>query len=224
MFFSRMLKFSLMISLIFGVIQPIYAEVPALETPTPPFWRGNAKVWNKISEHRDIVVSVVAHKENAKKKLKKLSMQGIGIVNLSSTRSFESLKDINRLKNISDYIKNLQFNPKTMKAYMMSEAFDYRADMWLQIGYHETDLYKEIRFKVVQGAFKGLLGNISFKPYKTSKSQIMLRAEYEYSKLPFPQFFVEFGLEVVLQKIAAKVRTFLESQKKKKKVANNESN
>jgi len=74
----------------------------------------------------------------------------------------------------------------------------------------ETEPVRRIRFAVDDGSFKGMTGDFGFEDYK-GKTLLTFHSEYKYKVLPMPAFFVEFALEIVLQQVAGKMRTFLEA-------------
>ncbi|MCB0392635.1 MAG: hypothetical protein KDD58_15200, partial [Bdellovibrionales bacterium] len=147
--------------------------------------------------------------------VKTLEMQGVGVVNSSSEESFTVAKNFKNLEKVSDHIKKIEFDEAKRQLYMHSEAFNYYAKMWMNIDLLDGEEKKEIRFLVAKGVFSGMNGSIRFYNFQKVKSRIELLATYNYEKLPIPTFFIEFGLEVVMQKIAAKMRSFIEQQKTK---------
>jgi len=187
------------------------ASVPDLHLKSQKFWEKNKKVYSRLENQRDIIVTVKTQKLSPKQSL--LELQGIGIVSADCDHSYKLAKDLNNLGGISTFIKKVRFNKKTKKFYMKVEAFLFVAELNMDVDFVESSAQKIIKFRVYDGTFKGLLGNLIFKDYKRRKTEIQFLADFPYTELPFPKFFIEFGLEVVIQKIAVKMRSFLETHK-----------
>ncbi len=193
---------------IIGYGQPSFSQVPPVKLTKQPFWEARPKAQSKIYEDKEIVVSVTAKKSD--KKTTRLTMLGIGVLNRPIAKAFKLSKDFSNLKKVSDYIKDVQFNNHNSRLYLHSKAFGYHAIMFMNYQFVESKGQKEIRFHIFKGTFAGMIGVIRFKDYKRRKSEIQLLAQYDYVDLKIPKFFIEFGLEVVLQKIASKLRVFIE--------------
>ena len=182
-----------------------------------PFWQNKPQVLERICDRREILVSV--KEENSEGPIKKLEMQGVGMVNNTAEQAYKIAKNFKHLEQISDYIKKIEYNEAKRQLFMHSEAFNYPAHMWMLVDYFEEDSKKQIRFTVQKGVFSGMKGSITFLNNFINKSQIEFVATYSYRELPMPTFFVEFGLEVIIQKVAAKMRTFIESYKTQEKAS-----
>ncbi len=182
------------------------------------FWRDNPKLLKKVHENRDILVSVKSTMApKISPKAKHLDMQGVGLVNSPTETAFKLAKDFSNLPKVSSFIKKVKYDAVSHKLYMHSVAFDYHAKMWMLVGFVEDKSKKSITFKVVKGVFSGMTGEISFKELPKNKSQIELLAAYNYIDLAIPSFFIEFGLEVIIQKVAVKMRSFIEGYRSESK-------
>ena len=192
----------------------VVVQIPEVHLPQGSFWEKNPKVRRRVSEDRDIIVLVKAQKSERKNYKHKLLMQGIGLVNTPVHEAFRIAKNFNNLKKVSDHIIESKYTEENGQLFMHSEAFGYHAKMHMNTQVSEGEQKKSIRFQIYEGVFSGMVGVIRFVEQGSGKSEIQLLCEYHYEKLAIPKLFVEFGLEVVIQKIAAKMRTFLESQDK----------
>lgn len=173
------------------------------------FWRSKPKSMAQIIDERAIVVSVKSTPSTQNKK--KLIMVGGGMVNSSNETAFLGAKNYEQLREVSEYIREVKFNSKEDTLFMHTEAFQYHARMTMRVTGDESDKnFIRLKFIVIEGNFKGMHGEFSFEKYKPNKTLMGYFAEYEYVKLPMPQFFVEFGLEFVLKRVAQKMRTVLE--------------
>jgi len=181
-----------------------------------PFWRAKPKVFAKITDERQIIVSVDAEKHGAKSVLR---MDGGGLVTAPCAAAFAEAQKYQELKEVSDHVVEVRTGPAEDDLFVHTQAFNYHARMSMKVK-TDTDTagIKHLRFTVVEGNFKGMTGDFNFAAYdkqnQTKKTVLGFHAEYEYDVLPMPQFFVEFGLEVVLQRVASEMRSFLEKKLK----------
>lgn len=196
-----------MLILLWGalIVRPMFAD-----SSQKPFWRTKTKVLKKITDERAIVVSVNAKKNGG---VYLLSMHGGGMTNRAAGEAYAQAKKYENLKKVSDHILEAKFNQQLNQLYLHTVAFRYHARMTMKMEVDETNAKERlIRFRVIDGNFKGMTGAMAFEDFKPGATLMGFEAEYRYQKLPMPQFFVEFGLEVVLQKVAARMRTFLEKE------------
>ena len=169
------------------------------------------KVLKKITDDRAIIVLVGA--ELKKNKLSELKMQGGGLIKKSPAKVAVRVQRYEDLPGISDYIKEVKVSSDRKEVFIHTEAFKYHARMKMKISPEKvSDTLEKLEFTIIEGNFKGMTGHFTFEKHKPSATLMGFEARYEYKKLPMPQFFLEFGLEFVLQKVAAKMRTYLENE------------
>lgn len=176
-----------------------------------PFWRVKPKILKKITDDRSIIVLVTAMKKAGD--LSELNMQGGGLIKAPIEDVYIRVQKYEDLPKVSDYVKEVRIYPNRSQLYVHTEAFKYHARMTMKV----TPLVsahnlKELQFSVIDGNFKGMTGVFTFEQYKSNLTLMGFEARYEYKKLPMPEFFIEFGLEFVLQKVAARMRSFLENE------------
>lgn len=178
-----------------------------------PFWRTKTKVLNKITEERAIVVLVKAD-ENSKGP-HTLKMQGGGLTRRSATYIFNETQKYEKLTEVSDHVREVKWNASRQELYVHTEAFQYHARMTMKVepvAAKAGEKISRLNFKVIQGHFTGMEGAFTYEEHKPEATLMGFEAEYKYTVLPMPRFFIEFGLEVVLQKVAGRMRTYLENQ------------
>ncbi len=86
--------------------------------------------------------------------------------------------------------------------------------MILEIYPASGDGRDEIQFDVVWGNFKGMKGQIGFESTALAKTEMSLIASYQSKSLPLPKVLMGLALETVTQKIAEKLRAFIEQDYK----------
>jgi hypothetical protein len=173
------------------------------------FWRNKENVMRKITEDRTIVVSVNAKKRDAK--MSNLDMVGGGLTRQYHHVAFAKAQKYENLKKVSDHIREVRWDAAKSELYVHTEAFRYHARMRMRIRtVSPTAEVAQIHFEVIEGNFKGMVGLFSFEKFKAQSCLMGFQSRYVYEKLPMPNFFVEFGLELVLQKVAGLMCQFLE--------------
>jgi hypothetical protein len=180
-----------------------------MQAEDKPFWRTKEKAMDKITRERAIIVSVKAEEVKVIKK-RRLTMVAGGQVNAPVQKAFAIATDYNRLKEVSDHFKEVKFDPATHQLYVHGVAFNYHARMYILMKENIEDANNpRIEWRVVKGEFLGMQGHVSFENYQ-NKSLMGLYANYEAEKLPLPEFFIEFALEVVIQRVGTLMRSFIE--------------
>lgn len=181
-----------------------------------PFWR-KPKYFKRLENDRAILVAVRSEKMESSD-LQSLHMQGAGIVNRPPGVAYEILKDFSRWTEMSDYIKSSQYDSESRILKLHLLAFEYHAHLKMRVFFdEEQENLKAFRFLVLDGAFEGMKGIMEFKDNGRRKAEISMTVVDEFEKLPLPSFFIEFGLEVVFQKIAARMRSFVESNSERER-------
>jgi hypothetical protein len=123
------------------------------------------------------------------------------------------MKNFSRWKEMSDYIKDSDYDPKTKIFRLHLVAFRYHARLNMRIFLdEEKDSLKAFRFLVLDGEFKDMKGVMQFQDHGRRKTEISMTVHDDFDKLPLPGFFIEFGLEVVFQKMAERMRSFIEKE------------
>ena len=185
-------------------------------------WEQELEYWNQLRfqkkfQEKEILVSVtVTDRPKGLIPPQSLNHNGAFYVGTYAKSGFQRTKGFQFLKNMKEYIKSYKWNEKNKSLYIKGQAFKYHAQLWMKFEYHEIQskegpLY-EIRWTHTKGLFTGMKGVLRFKDIGRRKHQITMTARYNFSKLPLPKFFVQFGLEVVLQKAAFKLRQYIEHE------------
>jgi len=201
-------QYMLFLKLIFFLLPATSFNLFALPEDAP-FWRTKEKVLARITNERAIVVTVKAIAKG--KGQSQLLMHGGGLTRISHDLAFQRATQYEELKKISDHIREVRWNSQQSMLYVHTEAFRYHARMHMKITTEKpSPKVNKIRFRVVEGNFKGMEGVFTFEDYRANEALMGFYSTFDYKKLPMPEFFVRFGLEVVLQKVAGLMRTQLE--------------
>lgn len=190
---------------------------PAHKKYSLPFWRKD-RIFSRIVDQREVVV-VVKKRPNPNDKVHPyhLTMEGAALIAMPRKYAFKNVTDFNSLTSVTSHIKEAKWQPQKHFLYLHTEAYGHHARMHMKIELSEDkkqgDIHvSEMRWRITQGTFEGMSGVLSFEDLKRRKCIMSMTAEYNFAKLPLPEFFIEFGIEVVLQKMAARIRSWSEQR------------
>jgi uncharacterized membrane protein len=175
-----------------------------------PFWKKKPELQKKIREGREIIVSV-RHEDLANHQIH-FAMAGAGVVSRPKEFCFKLSQQYEKLKLVSDHFKTVIFDEKVNQLYLVTEALGYEARMTMKVSPIIGEPASELRWEVIEGAFKGMKGVIGFEKIDLAHTEMSLVSNYESDHLPLPKILMGFALEVITQKVAEKMRTFIESQ------------
>lgn len=93
------------------------------------------------------------------------------------------------------------------------EAFSHAATLRVDLKPASAETEPRlIAYKLVGGPMTGFAGQIDFVKVAERKCEVGFVGEYKYDNFPIPRLFLEFGMEVVLQRMAARLRAFTEEE------------
>ena len=204
--------------LIFSTWPLAFAAGPAPEFQTvepekQPFWRKKEKLWHRLLEQREVVVAVKTQSSQIAGFKEELYMQGAGIVDAPLARTYAVAQRFDSYPKMSRFVKSAAYNPETKTLTMHTSAFKYDAHLRMELRLLTPAIdRREIRFRVIEGAFRGLTGVVGFSELTPNRTEIALTAQMAFLHLPMPKFFVEFGLEVALRLLATNMRACVEKE------------
>ena len=176
-----------------------------------PFWRSKAQIHKKMLEDRLISVSVNSSTlPNGKVAF---DMKGAGIVHAPRESAFKTSQEFDKLTKVSSNFKSSYYDEKNSQLFVVIEALGFETRMILAIDRVIEKKRSEIQFEVVWGELKGMAGAIGFENVSEESCEVSILSHYEAVKLPLPKIFMGFAFEVVTQKIAEKMRSFIEGEK-----------
>lgn len=173
-----------------------------------PFWKAKEKFYHRIQEERAIIVGV--HTKPIPKG-EELVVAGGGQISTPLDFTFKEAMNFENLKEVSDYIKEVR--PENGQLFLRTKAFGFEASMWLKVTSMPSS---SIHFEIVQGTLKGLIADLHFEKIESVKTEIGIAGTYDYVHFPIAKIFAEFGLEVVLQRMAIRLRSLVEEHYQRK--------
>ena len=175
-----------------------------------PYWKAKPALMKRMSEERFIAVSV--NRNDLPSGKIEFTMAGAGVVNRDKEASFRVAQDYSKLKEISAHFKTVTFDEKAQKLFIVAEALGYEARMLMRLTPVTDDWRSEVQWEVVWGSFKGMKGIIGFEKLGSRSTEVSFQGRFEAPELPIPKFLMGFALEVIVQKVAEKMRTYLEAK------------
>jgi len=186
------------------------------EDPPAPFWKTKEKVYQRIQNGEVIVVVKSVQSAQGQKQL---LVQGGGQVRAPAAFVFNEALNFDQLAKVSGYIKKARFDAKKDILELEVGAFGHRSKMKLLLKAFEEQRPRRIDYQVIDGAMKGLAGTFRFDELSAKKTEVGITSDFQYDEFPVPKLFLEFGLEVVFQRMAVRLRQHVEDEFRKKSEA-----
>lgn len=204
-----------------AAISVAFAAVAQAETLPAPFWEGKPKIEARLRDERAVLVSVRTEKGVLDKEADLFTINGVGWVKRDAATIFRMAQQYERMKDVSDMFREVKYEPKTNRVFVICQALGYQARMLMSVTPTDaaTGKPREIAFKVVDGHFLGLSGTMAFRELPPGPSQlsgqteVTFRVHHEAREIPIPRILVGFALEVLVQKVAIKMRSHFEEAK-----------
>lgn len=187
--------------------------VPVWSMPAEkPFWQAKEKAIERIKNREILVVVKSAPKDQGKL----LLAQGGGRVNAPAEFTFQRALEYEQLPKHSSFIEEAIFNKEAQELTIKVSAYGYHDKFRIKLDVRDKMDPKEVGYTVVEGSLKGFSGLFWFQPLEAKTSEVGLEGRLEYDEIPVPKIFIEFGMEVVMQRLAGKLREYAETEFKRK--------
>ena len=184
-----------------------FASAAAAEQP---FWRAKEKAYKRIREG-EILVSVATVPNPAPPPKNALRAAGGGVVAAPRAFVFETASDYERIARTSDYVKSVRYNAATSAVTIEMEAFGHKGHFVVEVHAHPGLEPMRIEYKIIEGPLAGMSGEVNFTNLGRA-CEVGFTGEFKGDEFPIPRVFLEFGFEVILQKMAARVRAYAEEE------------
>jgi hypothetical protein len=171
------------------------------------FWERDPSLLEKVSTSNQILVSV---KSNSQKVGQQLTLQGVGHIKAPVSYVKEWVSHYEHLKRVSEYVIEAKWNDSQKQLFLHTAAFNYHARMNISVREVDASQSRTLSFVILSGVFQGLTGELRVSSVGFQKSQVALLAVHDYKKWILPKLFLEFGLEVVLEKFSKRLRGLIE--------------
>lgn len=189
--------------------------VSALGQEELPFWREKKKVYRQITHERRVIVSVKQEEVAGKKSFR---MVGVGAVNAPIDFCVGEVMEFDKLPEISSYFKKVVHQKDKKQVYIVLEAMGYQARLLLEYQWNKKDPNaQQMDWKVIWGPFKGMIGHYQFVKINGEQTEVSIWSNFSNHNIPIPEFLMKFTLEVIAEKVAQKMRSFIEDNYRKNK-------
>ena len=182
----------------------------ALAQEELPFWRSKPKLLKRISEQRKVVVSVDVEKERRQRSIR---MLGVGVVNVPLYFAVEQIQRFEELPKVSSYFQKVRHDKAKKEVYFFIKALgkQVRFIQEYKWGPRTTELAQmDWRGKWVN--IQGRVGHYKLRKISPQKTEVAIWVSMKKKDIPLPKFLLNFTLEVIAEKTAQKMRSFMESR------------
>jgi hypothetical protein len=183
-------------------------------SPTPkPYWREKESVFNRIIEDRYIAVSSTCPKitkNNAE--VYHLQVESAGLVKAPLAFAVEQVWKFENLPKVSSHFTEANYDAKTRILFLHLTAYGFHAKMSLLMDRFDDQGLHEMRWRVVEGSFKGMVGTIRLESHDRRSTLVSLKSDHFSEKIPLPAVLMGVGVEIAAQKGASAMRQYLESE------------
>lgn len=147
----------------------------------------------------------------------RLIMNGVVNIKVPSGYFWKELQNLENFQKASSHITSIKHDQGQKFAVMQFSAYGYYTRESMRVSYTEDEKYYYINFLVKLGFFKGANAQMKLLKKTQRNTDVSVQVIYNYKQWPVPKLFLEFGIEVVLQKMASTVKTFLQDKYKKER-------
>lgn len=180
-----------------------------------PFWKGKEKYYARIKDG-EVLVSVKSANPDKPEHRQAILITGGGQVKAPAQFVFEAALDFDQVAKMSGYIEKAKFDAQKKVLTLDLSAYGHKGQMDFALNINRDAEPKTIGYEVIRGPMLGFRGEFAFEPTGQSLSEVGMTGLYSYKSFPMPQFFLEFGLQVVFQKMAVRLRHNVEEEFRKK--------
>ena len=192
------------------ILVPILFILPlsAFSQEEQPFWRQKLKLFTQIKKERRIVVSV---KEENLQGQKKFRMSGVGAVRAPASFCVTKVAKFEKLPEVSGHFKKVVHKPEKKQVFLVIAALGYEARLLMEYKWAPKKGSKQqMDWQIIWGPFKGMVGNFQFEELSMEQTEISLWSSFSSHNIPIPNFLMKFTLEVIAEKVAKKMRSYIE--------------
>ena len=177
-----------------------------------PFWKTKERVYDRV-KNGEIIVSVKTLEP--KGKIRELVVQGGGHVAAPAAFVLRKAIDFEQMGKMSGYIKSTKWDPAARELEIVVGAFGQEGRLKMSIKIDEQARPRRVDYFIMAGGLQGMTGAFVFDELSALKTEVAFESSYKFEKFPLAKLFLEFGLEVAFQRMAASLRAYVEDEFKK---------
>ncbi len=175
-----------------------------------PFWRSKEKVYDRI-KNREVIISVKSVEQDGPLK-NHLKILGGGHVAAPREFVFRQTRNYEAVMRSSSYVRSAQFDPALKHLNFEIGAFGYTGHFKVQIDEFPDSEPQKIGYRVLGGPMDGLKGIFDFRDIGKGRTEVGIDGDFHYDTFPMARLFLEFGMEVVFQRMAINIRSHVEDK------------
>jgi hypothetical protein len=173
------------------------------------------RVYQKVTEDREIMTharleEVSPQPFKSKNPLKNYTIYAAMLVNQSLEETRRVLTDYSLYSEMIPYVDRASYAPATHVLELAGGIWKFNLQSSLLM---EENGDRWIAFRIVDGHFRGMRGNIFFERFNEKSTLVYLGGSLKGRQWP-PSFVIERGAEVVFGFTGKKMRSYIEEQKK----------
>ena len=159
-------------------------------------------------DQRKVVVSVDMEHQGRERKIR---MTGVGIVNVPLYFALEQVEKFEDLPKVSGYFQKVTHKKEKKEVYFFIKALGTQVRLLKTYKWgKKNDRDAQMDWIVTWGTLKGMTGHYAFREVAPGKTEVVIWALLKKLDVPLPEFLINFTLEVIAEKTAQKMRSFME--------------
>jgi len=179
-----------------------------------PFWQKKPHLYEQILNKRRIVVSV--QKQITPQTETRYRMVGAGMVAAPLSYVRSEVGEFENLRNISSHFKEVVHDKDKSLLHLQIEAAGYQTRLTMKYKWaSSTQGLEQMDWQVMGGPFEGMQGHYKLRSIGAKKTEVSTWTLMPEPKVPIPSFLLNFTLEVISEKVAQKMRSYLEEKYQK---------
>ena len=179
-----------------------------------PFWQKKTRIYEQMLKKRRIVVSV--QKQTSSQKETQYRMVGAGVVAAPMAFVRQEMGQFENLNKVSSHFKKVDHDKKNNQLFLHIEAAGYETRLTMKYKWGSPNQGQEqMDWQVIQGPFSGMQGHYKLRPLEGEKTEVSTWTLMPKPRVPIPSFLLNFTLEVISEKVAQKMRSYMEQEYKK---------
>ena len=197
------------------ILGALFLSSPLLAQEELPFWRKKQNLYTKIIKERKIVVSATDFSLRGQSKKR---FVGAGLVHASLEKVLGEVVQFENLLHVSSYFKKVVHKKDQKQVYFLIQALGYQSRFLLSYKWGIRNKNQaQLDWIVSWGRLQGMVGHFKFESVEKKRTIMSVWTRLPEVDLPLPNFLMNFTLEVIAEKVAQKMRTYIETKHSKKK-------
>ncbi len=180
-----------------------------------PFWKSKSEVYRSIKEERAIIVSAKTDHDDSGKR--SITLITAGRIRAPLRFVHEKITHYSDYSKILPYMDETSYDKETKKLFASGSFLGFKAHATLEMGSKKEDGKSSVDFKITSGFLSGLTGVITEERVEDLVTELSMDSVYT-GDASIPGFLLSYGLEFIGHKMAASMRSYVESQWEKEAI------